>query len=111
MRLSNAPARSIMSGQPLPIEVAVGLNGLSPQDVVVECVINARDGQDKFTPVASVLLKPDDQGAQEETMYRADLCNPLPCGEFNGLQHYQIRLYPSHPLLSHRFACGLMLWL
>ena len=111
VRLSNAPARSIMSGQPLPIEVAVGLNGLSPQDVVVECVISARDGQDKFTPVASVLLKPDEQGAQEETMYRADLCNPSPCNEFNGLQHYQVRLYPSHPLLSHRFACGLMLWL
>ena len=111
VRLSNAPARSIMSGQPLPIEVAVRLNGLSPQDVVVECVISARDGLDKFVPVASVLLKPDEQGTQEETMYRADLCDPQPCDGFNGLQHYQIRLYPSHPLLSHRFACGLMLWL
>ncbi|HHH43633.1 MAG TPA: alpha-glucan family phosphorylase [Gammaproteobacteria bacterium] len=111
VRLSKPPARSILSGQPLPIEVAVRLNGLSPQDVVVECVISARNGRDELVPAASVLLQADGDGAQEETLYRADLCNPLPCDGFNGLQHYQIRLYPSHPLLSHRFACGLMLWL
>ncbi len=111
VRLSKSPARSILSGQPLPIEVAVRLNGLSPQDVVVECVISARNGLDELVPAASVLLQADGEGTQEETLYRADLCNPLPCEGFNGLQHYQIRLYPSHPLLSHRFACGLMLWL
>jgi len=111
VRLSKTPARSIVSGQPLPVELAVTLNGLSPQDVVVECVIGARDGQDEFVPVASVLLEPDEPGVQDEMIYRADLCNPQPCDGFNGLQHYRIRLYPSHPLLSQRFACGLMLWL
>ncbi|MFQ5642961.1 MAG: alpha-glucan family phosphorylase, partial [Thiogranum sp.] len=111
VRLSNAPARSIVSGQPLPIEVAVVLNGLSPQDVVVECVIGTHDGRNEFIPMASVLLQADGKGTQQETLYRADLCDPQPCDGFNGLQHYRIRLYPSHPLLSQRFACGLMLWL
>jgi starch phosphorylase len=30
---------------------------------------------------------------------------------YSGLQHYRIRAYPSHPLLSHRFEMGRMLWL
>jgi starch phosphorylase len=111
VRLAKAPAEAIIAGQALPVEVAVGLNGLSPQDVAVECVIGESDNLNEFVPVAGILLTPDEQGEQDETMYRADLCNPKPCDEFNGLQHYQIRLYPSHPLLSQRFACGLMLWL
>ncbi|TCK18640.1 starch phosphorylase [Thiogranum longum] len=110
-RLTNAPADSIVTGHPLPVEVTVGLNDLQPRDVEVECVIGQRDGLDEFIPVASVLLKPDAQSTQGETIYRADLCNPRPCDTFDGLQYYQIRLYPTHPLLSHRFACGLMLWL
>ncbi|HKF96138.1 MAG TPA: hypothetical protein VKB96_16420, partial [Gammaproteobacteria bacterium] len=28
-----------------------------------------------------------------------------------GLQQYQLRVYPCHPLLSHPFEMGLMVWL
>jgi starch phosphorylase len=28
-----------------------------------------------------------------------------------GLQHFKIRIYPYHPLLSHPLECGRMLWL
>jgi len=45
-------------------------------------------------------------GHGDETLYRLDLQPPL-----SGLQYYKIRIYPSHPLLSHRFEMGCMLWI
>ena len=41
-----------------------------------------------------------------EAIYRLDFKPSL-----SGLQSYQIRLYPYHELLSHRFEVGRMLWL
>ena len=38
--------------------------------------------------------------------FSLDLDPPLP-----GLQLYQIRTYPCHELLSHRFETGCMIWL
>jgi starch phosphorylase len=39
-------------------------------------------------------------------LFVLDLDPPLP-----GLQHYQIRMYPHHDCLSHRFETGCMIWL
>ena len=41
-----------------------------------------------------------------EAIFQLDFRSELP-----GLQSYQIRLYPYHELLSHRFEVGRMLWL
>ncbi len=95
----------------MPITVKVSLDGLSPDDVEVECVIGSIDELGQFAPHNSLRLEVEGQTSAGETLYRTDLCAPFPCYIFEGLRHYKIRLYPFHKLLSHRFECGLMLWL
>jgi starch phosphorylase len=55
---------------------------------------------------SSHLFHSVEAGHADETLYRLDLQPPL-----SGLQYYKIRIYPSHPLLSHRFEMGCMLWI
>jgi len=43
---------------------------------------------------------------QGETCFRLDL-SPTP----SGLQYYQIRMFPFHPALAHRYETGYMIWL
>ncbi len=110
-RLAATPARTVRTGEDMPIELAVHLNGLDPDDVEVECVLGRETELGEFVPTNSILFQPEDCNDAGETIYRADLCSPESCVLFEGLQHYRIRVYPYHRLLSHRFECGCMLWL
>jgi len=105
LRRIATPPTQLFAGSPLPLEVAIQLNGLTPQDLTVECLVGTlRDGEE-FTLHDRHLFRAD--GIQnDEVRYRLELQPPLP-----GLQHYKIRVYPHHPLLSHRFEMGCMLWL
>jgi starch phosphorylase len=97
----------VAEGERVSIEVEVQLNGLQADQVCVECLVEAErrrpDADDKlihtFTPVG------DDQ-ANDRARYRLEFSPPFP-----GMQHYRLRLYPSHPLLGHRFEMGRMIWL
>ena len=111
VRLADSPRVAVNTGEPMPVDVMVSLNGLSPEDVEVECVIGQENDFGEFVPVNSLRLEPVTAHSTGETLYRVDLCSPWPCYMFEGLQHYKIRIYPFHKLLSHRFECGLMLWL
>jgi len=103
-RIETAPTH-ILAGETLPLEIAVSLHGLSPQDIAVECLVGAPAEGSEFIMHSSHLLDPaETQG--EETFYRLNLLPPL-----SGLQYYKIRLYPSHALLSHRFEMGRLLWI
>jgi len=98
-------ATHIMAGETLPLEVAVKLHGISPQNIAVECLVGAPSEGDDFVVHSSHLLDPAET-VGEETFYRLDLLPPL-----SGLQYYKIRLYPTHTLLSHRFEMGYLLWI
>ncbi len=104
-RVDPAPLR-MQAGQTLPIEVGVKLNGLQAQDVTVECLIGSLDETDELAVQARHYFQAVDKGQHGETLYRLELAPPL-----SGLQHYKIRIYPHHPLLSHRFEMGWMKWL
>lgn len=103
-RIETAPTR-IVAGEPLPIEVAVKLHGLLSQDLTVECLVGSPSETSDFIVHSSHPLQPADTRG-DETFYRLDLHPPL-----SGLQYYKIRMYPSHPLLSHRFEMGYMIWI
>jgi len=98
---------AIASGDILTVNVAAYLDGLSPSDVVVECLVEARDVMGeyhthechKFAAVGKI----EDTN---ETAFRLELCSSL-----SGLQFYQIRIYPYHILLRHPFETGFMRWL
>ncbi|MGD8615934.1 MAG: alpha-glucan family phosphorylase [Gammaproteobacteria bacterium] len=110
-RLAVTPVDVVQSGDSMLIIVKVALSGLSPEDVEVECVVGRQDALGDFIPLNSMTLEHGGNTAEGEAQYQADLCSPYPCFSFEGLQHYQIRVYPYHRLLNHRFECGLMLWL
>jgi len=103
--LDNTP-EAIPAGGTLPIDVAVHLDGLAPEDVVVECVVGREDELGEFIPLEAHRLAPGERNEQGETLFHLELHPALP-----GLQFYQIRLFPYHPQLAHRFETGLMLWL
>ncbi len=104
-RTDHAP-NAIGAGETLPIEVAVRMNGLDVADVVVECLLGQEDEHGEFHTQSHHPLSAVAEGAGEETTFRIDLAPSLP-----GLQHYKIRVYPYHGLLSHPFELGCMVWL
>jgi starch phosphorylase len=107
-----APApRAINVGDRLPMTVAVYLNGLSSEDVVVECVLGKETELLDFVPIDNVHFTPVDSDGQGETRFYANLRSPKASPLTGGLQPYKVRVYPYHPLLTHRFECGYMLWL
>jgi starch phosphorylase len=110
IRRTDASERAILYGQSLPIEVAVRLDGLLPEDVVVECLLGIETEQGAaetgaFTPRRALPLEPTGRNEQGEYLFRLDLPSIFP-----GLQFYKLRVYPFHRLLSHRFEMGYMLW-
>lgn len=95
----------ITTGDTLPIVVDVELNGLSVDDIIVECLISTEDDGD--STVHDVLeLKAAGTTDSGATQFKLALQPTLP-----GLQYYKIRAYPWHGNLSHRFETGCMIWL
>ena len=90
--------------QTVPLRVRLLLNGLQPSDIVVECLIDPSPQSDETSP-QRVQLEAMPEGG-EERVFAADF-HALNAG----LQEMRIRAYPYHPLLSHRFELGLMIWL
>jgi glycogen phosphorylase len=96
----------LMSGDNLKIEVAVKLGELTADDVVLECIIGTNNEHDAFVERKHIRLKPSGAAQDGEVVFSIDLVPPL-----SGLQFYKLRLYPSHPLLSHPFETGHIIWL
>lgn len=95
----------IHAGETIEINVAVRLDGLAPEDVVVECIEGQVDEWDNFKTFTSHRLEPVSSNEQGETIFNLALCPSIP-----GLQSYLIRLYPFHLSLSHSFEMGFMKW-
>ena len=94
---------ALNQGQTLPLRVNAWLGNLAPSDVTVECVVGRLDGNGKFSVERAYPLSTN--GKQGDAQhYQLDLA-PLP-----GLQHYKLRMYPSHAALSHKFELGCMVW-
>lgn len=110
LRLVSAPAPDATYGDAMGIAVGVQLDGLGVEDVVVECVLGTRNSLGKFTPGSTLTLAAE-AGGGGEMIYRGDFYQADSELLKHGPQLYQIRAYPHHPLLAHRFECGLMKWL
>jgi len=106
LRRVDQAVAEIPAGSALPIEVAVRLNGLEPDDVLVECLVGHESDSGEFVKHDALVFTPAGQNDQGEAIYRLDFRPRLP-----GLQYYKIRLFPFHTHLNHRFEPGYMLWL
>ncbi|GAB4344570.1 MAG: glycosyltransferase family 1 protein [Gammaproteobacteria bacterium] len=96
----------LVAGDNLPIEVAVQLGDLTPEDVVVECLLGNDDERGEFVTQAHFPFHCEGRNERGEALFKLHLAPTL-----NGLQYYKIRVYPYHPLLSHPFETGCMVWL
>jgi starch phosphorylase len=106
LRRIDEPTRTLAFGETTRIELAVGLNGLKPDDVAVELVLSrglrdAAERQRRYEFVAGESLH-----HSNEQRFTLDL-KPELCGRLD----YRIRIYPRHALLTHPFELGLMRWL
>ncbi len=104
MKRTDEASSAIIHGQKLSIKISAFLNGLSPDDVAVECLVGKKkhgnfDTRDKqhFTFV-------EQQG--DEFLFSLDLTPAQ-----SGLNYYKLRMYPYHELLAHRHETGFMIWL
>jgi len=97
----------IASGSTLPITVAADLNGLSPEDVRVECLVGVEDEFGEFTVKERHGLTPEDKtDAKGRALFHLDLEPTLA-----GLQVYKLRMVPYHPDQAHLHETGRMIWL
>ncbi|MGE5638522.1 MAG: alpha-glucan family phosphorylase [Clostridia bacterium] len=104
-RRLDAPRERIQYGESIPVEIAVRLNGLSPQDLCVELLL-VREPQDDPPVQHSHELVPAGPLESGEQKYALEL-RPGMAGRLD----YRIRIYPRHELLTHPFELGLMTWL
>ncbi len=106
IRRLDTPCERIHFNEAVNFKVAANLNGLSPEDVVIELLICR---QFKTTKLCNFQhFKFEFTGTQDshEHLFELKLIPEL-CGK----QEYFIRIYPYHSLLSHPLEMGLMVWL
>jgi starch phosphorylase len=106
LRRLDTPPTQISAGQRLTMRVAAHLDGLSADDVLVECLMGTETENGDLKVLDQRVFTPAERNDAGETVFTLDLAPHLP-----GLQYYKIRLYPFHPALAHRLEMGCMLWL
>ncbi|MEW5943964.1 MAG: alpha-glucan family phosphorylase [Pseudomonadota bacterium] len=106
VRRLDTPLKRIQFGESVRLEVALNLNGLAPEDMVVELMIR-RPTKKEISDYLHFSF--DFHGMLEggtEHLFTLDL-SPGLCGRLD----YKIRVYPWHQLLTHPLEMGLVLWL
>jgi starch phosphorylase len=105
LRRLDDPIQRITYSEGIQLQVAVNLNGLSPDDVRVEMLVGraSRQGQEKELRVLPFEATGPMGG---ECLFTLET-TPEYCGRLL----YRIRIYPRHELLTHPFEMGLMVWL
>ncbi|MCG5549104.1 alpha-glucan family phosphorylase [Halorhodospira halochloris] len=104
-RIDAAPT-SLLHGESLPIRVKAHLNGLSCDDVTVECRFSAMEEPRDAASTVRYQLQPEGETEDGMPVFAIDI-EP----RFDGLQYYRICMYPTHPLASHPFEFGGLRWL
>jgi starch phosphorylase len=106
LRRVDLPQPRLKFGQSLRLELAVTLNGLEPEDVVVELLLSAPEYEASESKPRQYRFAAD--GAADSSGRQRFVLELAP--EVCGRLHYRIRAYPWHELLAHPFELGLMIW-
>lgn len=107
LRCLEVPKKSINFGEEVRFDVGVQLNGLRPEDIVVELLLSsvAKEYDGRTTLTSHTFVFDGAINAAGEHQYVLNLTPDL-CGKLE----YRIRTYPHHSLLTHHFELGLMIW-
>ena len=106
IRRLDAPSKRISFGDTLQFEVAVRLNGLQPEDVMVELLICRQFKKSKLCNFKHFRFEFSGVEESGEHLFALNLVPDL-CGKLE----YHMRVYPYQPLLTHPFEMGMMVWL
>ena len=107
LRRLDAEQREINYGETLRFEVGIKLNGLQPDDVVVEMLLNLSTRHEKLQN--SHHYRFEATGAMTEAGENVFALEIRP--ELCGKLEYRVRAYPYHEMLTHPFELGMMRWL
>ena len=106
LRRLDAPQRRMTFGEGLRLEVAAALDGLRPDDVVVELLLGRPDGGKLPKKARNHRFRHERRLDSGEQLFSLEL-TPDYCGKIE----YRIRIYPHHEMLTHAFEMGMMVWL
>ncbi|WP_455199142.1 alpha-glucan family phosphorylase [Kaarinaea lacus] len=95
----------IRDGDTLPVLVNADLNGLTEDDVAVECLIGEESPGGNFLVHASYRFDFVNCSGKFH-QFELQLKPPMP-----GLSYFKLRIYPYHKNLSHPFETGKMVWI
>ena len=97
----------IIYGESLRLEVGVKLNGLNPDDVVVELLIGLLAKHENLQSSRRYSFEATGTMTEAgENIFSLEV-QPEQCGKLE----YHIRAYPYHEMLTHPFEMGMMRWL
>jgi starch phosphorylase len=102
----DAGQKEIKFGESLHFEVGVKLNGLNPDDVVVEMLLGFSSNGKHLRKPHRYRLVATSAISDAGNIFAADV-KPEHCGRLE----YHIRAYPFHEMLTHPFELGMMRWL
>ena len=98
--------RRIGFGDSLRIAVAARLNGLAPDDIVVELLLGRPSAGNQPKKKRGHRFQFQQTLDTGEALFVLDL-KPDFCGKIE----YHLRIHPEHELLTHPFEMGMMVWL
>jgi starch phosphorylase len=106
IRRTDEPRRRIAYGERVQLVVSMRLNGLSADDVAVELLLREGPSGSGDPVLHKLRFSPaEGAGAPGEQGFVLELA-PEHCGKLE----YRIRAHPNHPMLTHPFELGLMIW-
>jgi starch phosphorylase len=85
--------------------LAAKLNGLQPDDVVVELLICQENKRVRLNSYQHVRFKFVGINEMQEHLFELNYVPEL-CGK----KEYYLRMHPYHPLLTHPLEMGMMVW-
>lgn len=106
IRRLDTPGKHLEFGSALHFKLAVKLNGLQPEDVVVELLLSREYNKTRLSQFQHTRLECTGMIGTNEHQFEL---SHIP--ELCGRQQYYLRIYPYHPLLTHPLEMGKMLWL
>jgi glycogen phosphorylase len=106
VRRLDTATRHIRYGESIRVEVAVKLNGLSPNDVMVEMLMGLQSKRERISDTVRHRLQFSGRAEGGEHLFGLELTPDL-CGKIE----YRVRAYPHHPLLTQPLEMGMMIWL
>ncbi|MFN9010982.1 MAG: alpha-glucan family phosphorylase [Pseudomonadota bacterium] len=106
-RRLDVPRKSLRFGEGVRIDVAVDLNGLAPDDVIVEMTLARQSPYEKLRQSQRLSFESTGERTVQGEHRFALALTPELCGRLE----YRVRVYPCHELLTHPFELGMMIWL